>query len=600
MPSAFVLLESLPRTPNGKIDRRALPEPEELQHDSDGSSAAPASAIEEKLADIWRQVLGLSKVGIRDSFFELGGDSILSIQVVAKAHREGLVITPKQFFENPTIEALAKVVGTGQEIVAEQGLVTGPIPLTPIMQWFFEQKLPDAHHWNQSVMVQVKERLDVDILKKLIGRLLLHHDVLRLHFKQRNESREASISETVEQDPVSEIDLRGIPREEKAARIKLEATRLQASLNLSEGPLLRVTLFRMGDEQPDHLLFIIHHLVIDGVSWRIFLDDLIAGYEQLKRGEEIKWPAKTTSFKHWSARLQAYAQSLEILKELSYWKSLSAAAVKSLPVDYPGGCNDEASAETVHVALDREETQAVLSEVPAAFHTQVNDVLLTALLEAAAKWTSTNSLLVELEGHGRENIFDDVDLSRTVGWFTTTFPVFLKQEGSTLADRLKAVKEQVRRVPVHGIGHGILKYLSRDTEIRTELRAAPQAEVSFNYLGQVDQILPDSAPFKPATESKGSDRSLRGARSHILELTSIVSGGRMHFSWTFSRNQHKRGTIENLAASYLSILRSIITLCKTPTAGGYTPSDFPMAKLNQKQLDKMMDRLSKRKDKVTA
>ncbi len=600
IPSAFVLLESLPRTPNGKIDRRALPEPEQLEPDSEESSSAPTSVIEEKLTEIWRQVLGVSKVGIRDSFFELGGDSILSIQVVAKAHREGLVITPKQFFENPTIEALAKVVGTGQAVMAEQGMVTGSVSLTPIMHWFFEQNLPEAYHWNQSIMVQVKERLDIIILKKLIGELLRHHDVLRLRLKESGESWQACIAETVNQIPVSEIDLSETSQEEKAARIKIEATRVQASLNLSEGPLLRVTLFRMGDEVPDRLLFVIHHLVVDGVSWRIFLEDLVAGYEQLKRQQEIKWPAKSTSFKQWSEKLQDYAQSPKILEELSYWKSQRVATMKSLPVDYPAVRNDEASAQTVDVALDKEETQAILSEVPSAFRTQINDVLLTALLEAAAKLTGANSLLVELEGHGRENIFDDVDLSRTIGWFTTTFPVLLKQEGSTLADRLKAVKEQVRRIPAHGIGYGILRYLSYNSDIRNELRVAQQAEVSFNYLGQVDQILPDSAPFMPATESKGSDRSLRGARSHVLELTSVVSGGKMLFSWTYSAHLHKRETIEKLAEGYLSALRSIIALCKMPTTGGYTPSDFPLAKLNQKQLDKMMDRLSKRKDKVTA
>ncbi len=600
VPSLFVLLEAMPLTPNGKIDRKALPPPDTSRPDLEAAYIAPRTPGEQTLADIWAEVLGVERVGIHDNFFELGGDSILSIRVIARAAQAGLHLTPKQLFQSPTVAGLAAMAGTATAVHAEQGLVTGPSSLIPIQRWFFEKNLPEPHHWNQSIMLQVRQPLDPNLMGKVIGHLLQHHDVLRSCFKQGELGWEAYYAGSIGDVPFSVIDLSALAEGEQKASIEAEASKLQASLNLAEGPVIRVALFKLGAGKPDRLLFIIHHLAVDGVSWRILLEDVQMAYQQLSNGQSIQLPPKTTSFQYWARKLKEYAQSTKLQEELSYWQRLAGAKVSRLPLDMSAAINDEASAQTLAVSFNKDETRAILQEVPAVFHTQINDVLLTALLETFTHWTGANSLLVELEGHGRENLFDNVDLSRTVGWFTTVFPVLLKREGNTLEDRLKSIKEQLRQIPGRGIGYGLLKYLAEDQNVVNNLRVLPQADVSFNYLGQVDQVLPESAAFMPASESKGSDRSLRGTRSYLIDITGVVAGGQLQFTWIYSRNVHKRETIERIANRYLDALRAIIAACKSPGVGGYTPSDFPLAKIDQKRLDKLMSKLNMTKEKVSA
>jgi hypothetical protein len=274
-----------------------------------------------------------------------------------------------------------------------------------------------------------------------------------------------------------------------------------------------VALFDLGPRQSSRLLILIHHLAVDGVAWRILLEDLMTAYQQVRRGENAQLPPKTTSFRDWAQKLAAYARTAELKQELGYWLAPARVKTPRLLMDYPVGpeANTEASARVVSVSLTAEETQALLHEVPTAYRTQINDLLLTALAQSFSQWTESRTLLVDLEGHGREAIFDDVDLSRTVGWFTTIFPALLNLEAWEPGEALKSIKEQLRAIPNRGVGYGLLRYLSGDEEIAARLRQSPQAEVSFNYLGQFDQLLPEGALFGPATESVGPARSPRGS-----------------------------------------------------------------------------------------
>src|SRR6185369_11021371 len=355
--------------------------------------------------------------------------------------------------------------------------------------------------------------------------------------------------------------------------------------DLRLGPLVRVVLFDLGAEQPARLLVIFHHLVIDGVSWRILFQDLPAIYEQLERGETVSLPAKTTSYKQWAESLMAYAQSDHIKQEAAFWTSDSRQAIKPLPLDHFRGSNDTAAAHGVAVSLTPEETRALLKEVPGVYHTQINDVLLAAVAEGLAEWTGNTSCLIELEGHGREDIIDGVDLSRTVGWFTSVYPVLLELTQADPGATLKSIKEQLRAIPQRGIGYGLLRYLSLDKEIAQKLRSLPQAEISFNYLGQFDQLLPESTSFGPARGSSGATQSSRMLRRYPLEIKGGVSGGCLQLMVTYSENLHRRETIEGLAANIIQSLRALIAHCLSPDAGGYTPSDFPLAALDQKTVD---------------
>jgi amino acid adenylation domain-containing protein/non-ribosomal peptide synthase protein (TIGR01720 family) len=598
VPSAFVQLKALPLTPNGKVDRQALPAPDTVRPELEGRFVAPRTPIEETIAKIWTQVLGRDRISIYDNFFELGGDSILSIQIVARANQAGLQLTPKQLFESPTVAGLAAVAGTAPTIQAEQEPVTGAIPLTPIQHWFFEQKLCEPHHWNQALLLEVRGVITPALLEQAVEHLLGHHDALRLLFTP-TESGWQQVNaglDAVAAVPFSYIDLSQAPAAEQETALEATASELQASLNLADGSLMRVALFHLGDDQPNRLLIVIHHLAVDGVSWRILLEDFQQIYQQLSQGEAVQLSPKTLSFKQWSESLREYARSERLQQERDYW--MRSPHHSRLPVDNPDGANTVALARTISVSLNVEETRALLQEVPAAYQTQINDVLLTALVQTFAEWTQEYSLLLDLEGHGREAINKDIDVSRTVGWFTTIFPVLLTlEEILEPGEALKAIKEQLRSVPNRGIGYGVLRYLSEDAQVTQQLQTLPQAEVRFNYLGQFDQVLPESSLFKLVYPTPGASRSLQGNRRYLLDINGFVFGGQLQLEWTYSEQIHQRTTIERLAQGFVEALRSLIAHCQSPEAGGYTPSDFQKAKVNQKDLDRLFAQINRGSDK---
>ncbi|MEH2284139.1 MAG: amino acid adenylation domain-containing protein [Nostoc sp.] len=590
VPSAFVTLESLPLTPNGKIDRRALPEPE-ARTGIEIDIVQPRTPIEEKLAQIWAQVLRVEKIGIQDNFFELGGDSILSIQIITRAKLAGIELTVKQLFANQTIAQLATVAGTTKALQIEQGLVTGTLPLTPIQHWFFEQKLSEKHHFNQSFLLTVPSNLNLEILEQVWQQLLKHHDALRLRFTQTDTIWQQIYADQTDNITISRFDLSTVPETEIETAIETKANELQASLNLSEN-LVQVAFFWLGIDKKARLLIVIHHLVVDGVSWRILLEDLQTAYQQLSQGKAIQLPAKTTSFKDWALKITAYAQS-EILKtELAYWLSASYRAVHSIPVDYSQGVNTTASAKTISVSLNEAETLSLLQDVPKAYKTQINDVLLTALSLVLSRWTNSQSALFNLEGHGREEIIDGVDLSRTIGWFTTIFPVLVELKiTDDLGTALKSVKEQLRAIPNKGIGYGLLRYLNLDAEISAQLEKIPQAEISFNYLGQFAQVVNTSSLMQIANEPSGNSQSLQGQRHCLLDINAIIANEQLQIDWTYSSNIHQHKTIENLAQEFVATLQELLAHCLSLENVGFTPTDFPLINLNQLELDQILQNL---------
>ncbi|BAY23348.1 amino acid adenylation domain protein [Calothrix sp. NIES-2100] len=586
VPSVFITLNTLPFLPNGKLDRKALPAPDTARPDLEAIFATPRTPVEETLVQIWSEVLRLENVGINDNFFELGGDSILSLQAIAKANQAGLQLTPKQIFEYQTIGDLALVAGTSKKNADEQGIVTGSLNLTPIQHWFFEQELLDSHHWNQAVMLELDSSCNPILLKQVVQQLLIHHDALRLRFVQTEFGWQPSINEPEENIPFAIIDLSNLPEPEQRKAIEAKANALQASLKLSQ--LVQVALFRLGENQPYRLLIIIHHLAVDGVSWRILLEDLQTVYQQIIQGKRHQFPAKTTSIKHWAEKLQKYANLDNVNSEINYWLSQPYQNISPLPVDFPNGENTVASACTVSVSLSQTETTSLLNEVPTVYQTQINDILLTALVQTFKQWTGNSSLLINLEGHGREDILENVDLSRTVGWFTTIFPVILDITAAfNPGEALKTVKEQLRSIPHKGINYGVLRYLS-EKSIAEKLKALPQPEVTFNYLGQFDQVISETSMFRPATESTGTTQSLRGKRHCLLEVNGLIVGGKLRLDWTYSKALHQPATVEKLAQGFIEALRSLIVHCQSPHAGGFTPSDFPQMQFSQQELDELM------------
>jgi amino acid adenylation domain-containing protein/non-ribosomal peptide synthase protein (TIGR01720 family) len=571
VPAQTVLIEYMPLSPNGKLERKRLPAP--TAPVSQRTFEAPRSEHERVLAQIWQDVLGVEQVGRQDNFFELGGDSIISIQVVSRARRAGLSLQPRDLFQQQTLKALASVVKEQAAPVAQQGPVDGVQKLTPIQRWFFEEPIPQRAHWNQAVLLTPRETLELPRLQGALQRVLKQHDALRLRFSQVDGQWSARY---VGADSADVIDMLWTARVASDASLESVCDEAQRSLSLQDGPLLRVALIAQADGS-QRLLLVIHHLAVDGVSWRVLLEDLQAAYQ----GAEL--PPKTSAFQAWAEKLDTYARSENAADELNWWQAQLAGASDSLPAANAQASQAGHLRRGVSIGLDRVQTTQLLQQAPAIYRTQVNDLLLTALARTLSRWTGHESALIQLEGHGREELFDDIDLTRTVGWFSSLFPVRLTP-AADLGDSIKAIKQQLRDIPGKGLGYGLLRYMG-DATAQAALAALPQARVTFNYLGQFDQSFAEDALFTPARESSGAAQSADAPLPNWLSVDGQVYGGELKLDWTFSRECFDLREIEALAMDFRAELLALIDHCLSEGAGGVTPADFPLARLSQEQLD---------------
>ncbi|WP_226478064.1 non-ribosomal peptide synthetase [Pseudomonas sp. MWU16-30323] len=579
VPAHLIVLDSMPLTANGKLDRRALPQPDPEANRQ--QYVAPRNELEQTLAAIWCAVLNVQQVGLDDNFFELGGDSILSIQVVSRARQAGIHFSPRDLFQHQTVQTLAAVATRTEQVIAEQGVLTGASGLTPIQHWFFDTDIPERQHWNQALLLEPVQALEPHRLEQALLAVLEHHDALRLSFTQRDAQWHAEHLAVPEGGLLLQAQVADM--EQCSALF----TDTQRSLNLAHGPLLRALLVD-GPQGQRRLLIAIHHLVVDGVSWRVLLEDLQTVYRQLSDGHPVSLPAKTSALRDWAARLRAYAGSESLREELDVWQQQLAGPAVELPVDRPQGSLRNRDADTVSVRLDAERTRQLLQQAPSAYRTQVNDLLLTALARVLCRWSGHESALIQLEGHGRETLFDEIDLTRSVGWFTSAYPLRLTplhiEEAAGQGASIKAIKEQLRGVPHKGLGYGVLRYLADDL-CRQTMAALPSASITFNYLGQFDQSFGADALFHPLDESAGIAHDPDAPLPNELSVDSQVYGGELVLRWTFSRERHDSQTIAELADAYLAELQSLIEHCLKADAGGLTPSDFPLAHLTQGQLD---------------
>jgi non-ribosomal peptide synthase protein (TIGR01720 family) len=341
-----------------------------------------------------------------------------------------------------------------------------------------------------------------------------------------------------------------------------------------------------GEEEEERLLLCVHHLAVDGVSWRVLLEDLQRGYEQGRRGLAVEFGEKTTSFKAWAERLTAYASSPEVEGQRAYWQGKAEAEAAPMPVDFEGGENLVGSVETVGLCLAEGLTRRLLHEAGRAYNTRITELLLAALARAWRRWSGQSRVRVELEGHGREQEeVGGADVTRTVGWFTTIYPVTVAGTGE-VGECVKWAKEELRGVPAGGLGYGVLRYLGEG-----EGAGWPEPEVIFNYLGQFDQVLGEDGGFSPAEEDAGEMWSPRMKRRHLLEVSGSVVDGRLQMGWSYGRGVHRRESIEALASEYERALEEIVEHCTQEDAGGYTPSDFPDVFLNQEQLNTILEKV---------
>ncbi|MEE4564878.1 amino acid adenylation domain-containing protein [Paenibacillus polymyxa] len=598
VPSYFVRLSRLPLTLNGKVDRRALPAPEP-NVDTGMDYVAPETDVQQALAAAWGAILGIQKVGIQDNFFHLGGDSIKAIQVSSRLFQAGYKLEMKDLFKYPTIADLSTYIQPVNR-VAEQGEVTGNVVLTPIQRWFFEQPTDEPHYFNQSVMLYRQEGYDEQALRQALHQITTHHDALRMIFRSSENGYTAWNRGVDEGEPyhLECFDYRNSDAIEGnlAKIIEAKCNEIQSGISLSEGPLMRLGLFRCPDG--DHLLVAIHHLVVDGVSWRILFEDLATAYEQASKGEQvIQLPHKTDSFQTWAEKLHAYANSPAMESEWVYWEELAQAELAPLPQDYGHNEHDKpliGDSESVTALWTNAETEQLLKQANRAYRTEINDLLLTAVGMALQAWSGNDRFLINLEGHGREPILSEVDITRTIGWFTSQYPVLLDMpEETALSQRIKHVKEGLRSIPQKGIGYGALKYLF---DRQTQASEGPSAifttapEISFNYLGQFDQDMKgndlQSSPYEG-----GMPLSPTMARTYTLDFGGIISGGQLGLTISYSRTSYRPETIERLARLLESSLREILTHCTHKEHPELTPSDISYKGMSVEGLDSLLSEM---------
>lgn len=562
VPAAFVALVALPQTPNGKLDRKALPAPASATPAAGEPDdfVAPRTSAEQALARIWTEVLKVPRVGLHDNYFALGGDSILVLQVVARARATGLALSPRLVFERPTVAELADAAGIADAAGGNtEEAVDGPWPLLPIHRWFFAQDFSAAHHWNQSVLLTTRELLEPGALEAALKAVVAHHPALRLRFTRTEQAPGGwSARPHVDAVPVFRTKNFGV-----ASEITAVCAAEQAALNLETGPLVRAVLFSDRAGGPGRLFVVIHHLVIDGVSWRVLLEDLLTAYRALRAGTPVTLPAPTATAAAWGRWLATWAATDAFKAEAAHWTAQAAAAsgAVALPRDLPGTDNRVADAAIVAASLTPEETETLLRRTLAAYGCQINDLLLAALAAVLRDWTGRERTLIHLEGHGRESGDAGLDLSRSVGWFTSLFPVVLDVAGRrTPVEQLETVRSQLAAVPHRGVGYGVGRWA-----VSPPRWDVPAAEVCFNYLGQFDGLVGEGSVFAGASESVGPHCSPTGQRAHLIDVNALVVDGALRCEWHHGIRIHSRATIRGLAEALLTQLRAL--MAAAPAAG---------------------------------
>ncbi len=569
MPQVFVGLEAMPLTEHGKVDRKALPVPGRLERASGEIFAAPGTEEEVILAGIWRDVLKLDRVGINDDFFALGGDSILSIQVVSRARRAGLKISPKQLFGNPTIAGLAAVAGrtgTSPEGERERARAEGLTPLTPIQHWFFEQSFVEADHFNQAFIVHPSRLLDMEVLRQSLEAVARHHDAFRLRYRKNGEGDwEQWYEEDASLPPVV---LRELSIEDGSDGPALERVcrGVQEGFDIEKGPVAIACVIR-GPADRERLLLAIHHLVVDGVSWRILLEDLDLAYRQIDAGEEGRLPYKSDSFKAWAQWLSDYAGEAGTSGQLPYWLGAGDKNL-SISTDLDGGEPVFGERVSSGMVLDRTDTRDLLSRQERTSGASAEEVLLAALALSFSRMWGCDGLLFHMEGHGREDLGGGIDFTRTMGWFTSLYPLFLKlPESLAPAEVIGSVREQLREVPERGLGYGALRYLNKDEHSRV-LSKNNYAQVGFNYLGRMDADFGPGPLLLSHLEPAPGMVSPLNRNPHLIDCLAMVIEGELKVEFTMSSRHFLRRTAERLSSLYRESLMALLDHLRGVAAAG--------------------------------
>ncbi|QEM12508.1 non-ribosomal peptide synthetase [Mucilaginibacter rubeus] len=564
LPAAFVCLAAFPYTSVGKIEKRRLPDP---VFEIAGETTTPCNAEEELLAQTWKKILGLNEIGTNTNFFSVGGDSIKSIQVCSALHSAGYELSVKDVFTSPTIKELAKKL-TITSTVSSQDNIAETAAVSPIQQWFFDSGLRNKNHFNQAVCIKFNDRVTSAEVALIFNKLSDHHDILRARFlEDDNKYTQVISSESVLCD-VEEHWLTG--HADAVGAMQQLGSKAQHDLNIQPGKNMKLVLFQLENES--RLLIIIHHLVIDGVSWRILVEDIDNLLLQYKAGTPLALPAKTTPYTTWAEKLKEHYSE----KDDAFWNKLNNSNFNAPVKDNPGGTNRIQDARTIKFSLNKELTRQLTEQTGFAYNTGINDILMTALALACSREFDIDSLVVDVESHGRDSI-RGINISRTLGWFTAFYPIHLNIGKGTIADAVTNVKDALRKSPE--FLHGYL--LNRQAQSNARELCT---NICFNYLGQFDtdisgrnfSILNNNEPYQTI--------GLTETRFYEWEFLGMIMHEELEMSFTFSTAQYDAEKMELFFNSYQKYLVDIINHCNAVTNPVITASDFSFKQLSAEEL----------------
>jgi len=579
IPTHFIWLDSMPLTENGKLDYQKLPDVKSNQ--TSKKSSVPQTDIQKKILSVWQQVLNRDNIVATDNFFEIGGDSIKAIQIISNLHQLDLSLEIKDIFNYPTIISLSEHVKPFR-VKVKQDLVWGKVPLTPIQSWFEKEFFSKGERYHQSVLLHFERRLHLEFVRKVFTEIITHHDELRAFFVMNSDSSQLEQYISKEIPPIDIDMVDQLTSQSPDKELKNHAADLHHSILLKQCPLIRMAIYRR--VEGDFLLIIIHHLIVDGVSWRILMEDFMGAYEQISQNNTIHLPFKTNAYKEWAEHLLQFSKSRNLLQEEKYWYALSTVVTEQIPVDFQVKENLYQDQASVISQLSVLQTEDLLYRSHHAYHTHMEDMLLTALAKALNNLYDINNVLLYLEGHGRENIIG-LDISRTVGWFTSRYPVILNCHNPNLDKHIIEIKENLRRIPHKGIGFGILQYLTPG-----KYKKFPpfniSSQIEFNYLGQFDTDT-QSQPFKIIQKSTGTGIEQSIHRPVALEINAVVIANQLQITITYNQKQFKTQTIQKLIDAFKSALTDLVAFCSTRKESEKTASDFHYNQLNQEEFSSL-------------
>ncbi|EOI00749.1 amino acid adenylation domain-containing protein [Enterococcus moraviensis ATCC BAA-383] len=583
IPTFIVPIDKIPLTVNGKLDKRKLPAPEMAQSKE---IVLPTTKEQEITVRVFKEILGINEVSINDSFFELGGDSIKAIRMISRFRKYDYSIDLPTIMESRYVETISEKIAQIVTTSDSYDEVTGDVLLTPIQKLFFKSKLNEPQHFNQSFLLESQERLQKEPLENAFQVLLSHHDMLRAVYPN-----DAQTILSLKESKTVPIEYFYFPDIEEDEEIKMQieaaSNQYQASLDLATGPLVKALCF--STKRRDFLLVIIHHLVVDGISWRIIVEDLNTSYLAAKEQQEIILPAKTDSFQKWCELLAQYGKSYRVQQELPLWeetvKSIEKSRISDVELD---SIPSELKLKTLH--FDADITNNLLYEAGKSYNLEINDLLLTALFRTVNKLASSSTVSVQLEGHGREIIDQGESIDRTVGWFTIMYPITVNNIGRSLATDLKNTKETLRRIPKHGIGYGVLceqyPHLEQD-----------QAEITFNYLGVFNEEA-DSDLIKIDTVEFGNQVSSKNRFGTKINMDSSVSNGELILNISYDAAFFSEELVMALQETYYSELLAVVEHCLSVNETEYSASDFGELEWSQQEFDRVNLEIIQKKDRI--